>query len=179
MDLRRLVNELFEDKGERQIARAWVDQCTRGWREDQIVATLHEFAQPTEMTGEQCLAYMLDFPRQIGVPEYQVSPSVAWFDAGAPGAGIPDPPPAAATEEPSEDDDVDIIDVSELIERSRNPPPLPTPPGPDRMAVAKAEVAKFETMLRSDPGAYWGSLSHQTAYHAALTVLHGGSVDNV
>lgn len=171
----RLIADMFEDPGERQIARAWVDQCTRGWREDQVIAVLHEFGQPTEMTGEQSLAYMLDFPRQIGVPEYQVSPSVAWFDAGAPG-GIPDPdpPPAEAAEPPSEDDDVEIIDVAALVERSRTPPPPPVPPVPDRMAAAQADVARFEEMLRSDPGAYWGSPSNQSSYHAALTTLHGG-----
>jgi hypothetical protein len=44
---------------------------------------------------------------------------------------------------------------------------------PDPVAAAKADVAKYETMLRDDPRSYWNNPAHQTAYHDALTVLRG------
>jgi hypothetical protein len=38
--------------------------------------------------------------------------------------------------------------------------------------MARADVAKFETMMRDDPAAYWRSPVNQQAYHDALAVIH-------
>jgi hypothetical protein len=96
---------------ERPFARAIADNCLGSLREDRAAAILHEFAQPTEMTGEQALALLADLIRMAGPPS-DGDRFTSWIDAGGPGFTDPFPPaadPAATDTEPSaepEDDDV-------------------------------------------------------------------------
>jgi hypothetical protein len=90
----RLIDRLISDKTLREVTRAMVDHGTRGWKDDHVVALVHELAAapPANQTPQQAGAYIVDFCRNIGVPSYHVDALSGWMYGGSPGWEPPLPP---------------------------------------------------------------------------------------
>jgi hypothetical protein len=173
----RLIDHLFE-KGERALVRAWSDRCTRGMRDDQVAAILHEFASvPENQSGEHAVRYMADFMRNIGIPDYQVQPFRSWIDAGAPGW---EPTPEPSSAEPPAGEQTQ----AQAPQQPPAPAPVPAaapagPVGPTREQL-QATIKQHERNMRAPEGSeawreYWRDGGSQE-YHAALTAQETASL---
>jgi hypothetical protein len=144
----RLIADKFPEKGDRELVAALVASLSRTMKADHVTALLHELAAPVPdgQTGQQSADYIASFIGAIGAMKHEQAAFRHWVDTASP----PGDPAADAT---------------------HSPPPVATP-APDHTAAARADVTKYETMLRDDPRSYWGSAVNQEAYHAALAMLH-------
>jgi hypothetical protein len=158
----RLIDRLFEEKDIRATVRAMVSALPSTMHEDRVVALVHQLAAPVPdgQTPEQSAAFITSFIGAIGGMEHEQQAFARWVDAGGPGSPVFE---EAAAEPPAAEPAPVAASVA---------------PGPDRATAAKADIARFETMMRDEPSAYWRSTTNQSAYHDALAVLHGGESSN-
>jgi hypothetical protein len=175
---RRAVRDGFKRAGlsHKQLTEAmeWYRDSNRtGMNEDALLASFTEFATnrgwPTEQQAAASLVYD------------------AIRDHGAEAVMSPMPTPAEDQETIAKANDLLSKDAAayfrdeelqermfEAIERQAAPQSGPATLGPPltdieiEQRIGRQEIAKFERMMREEPGKYWGSPQLQAAYRGAI-----------
>jgi hypothetical protein len=172
----RLIDQLFQSDEDRALARAFAEKFgdVPGMA-DRVAPLLQEAARSAEQVGggvispEDARSYLASFASEaLGMPPHLMSDLTTWFDnAGVEVAAEQPPQPEAEQQEPA---------AAPPAQTQVQPPattPPPQPAGPTR-AQLQAEITKWESAMRAEPGsAEWRSYWQGGGSAAYLAALQG------